>query len=159
MKVLKTLMSIVLAFASLSLMAQDRPQGPRGERGQRNAQGRQEWTVQNRAERETARIHQVVNLSDKQIADVYKVLYTCALQDSVQMAKVRAEREQGNTQNFDREAFRKQYEERNNIKKEALNAIFTKEQAAAYEKWLQEMEQRRQQARQNRQGGERGPRN
>ncbi len=147
----KPLLSIVLAFAVLSTMAQDRPQGSRGERGQREGQNR-EWTVQNRAERETARIHQVVNLSDKQIENVYKVVYACAKQDPIQMATWRAQRESGAAQNFDREAFRKQREESNKLKMDALKKIFTKEQAISYDKWLQEMEQQRQQGRPGGQG-------
>ena len=67
---MKALLSLILAFASLGLMAQDRPQGQRGPR-----EGRAQWTVADRAERETARIHEAVNLTDKQIANVYKVVY------------------------------------------------------------------------------------
>lgn len=146
---MKALLSLILAFASLSLMAQDRPQGQRGPR-----EGRPQWTVADRAERETARIHEAVNLTDKQIANVYKVVYVCAKQDSIQMAEMRAKRASGEAMNFDREAFRKQYEEKEAAKKEALNKIFTKEQSKKYEAWQAELARQRQQRGQ----GQRGPR-
>lgn len=150
---MKALLSLVLAFASLSLMAQDRPQG---ERGPRQASGRQQWTVAQRAERETASIHNAVNLTDKQIEDVYQVTYVCALQDSIQMAEMRAQRQRGESQNFDREAFMKRYQEKEAAKKEALQKIFTKEQSKKYDSWMEEMAK---QARERQQRhGQQGPR-
>lgn len=149
---MRTLLSLVLAFASLSLMAQDRPQG---ERSTRQGQGRQQWTVAQRAERETASIHNVVNLTDQQITDVYKVVYVCALQDSVQMAEIRSQRQGGETPTFDREAFMKQRQEKEAAKKEALAKLLNKKQMEQYENWQEELVKQRQE-RYQRQG--QGPR-
>lgn len=163
MKKCTFLLSLLIALSSLNVMAQDAPRGPRGERGPRDGQGRgpQQWSAQARAERETARIHQAVNLTDAQIAEVYKVNYLCALSDSVQMAKMREQREQGTAQEFDREAFRKQREEQDAAKKDALKKILSQEQFQQYETWLEEMAKQRQERR-GPNGpapqGERGPR-
>lgn len=162
MKNLKTLLVAALMVCSVVAMAQDQPQGQRSQRqgqgqsqgqGQGQRQGRQQMTVKDRAEREAAQIHQAVELSDKQISQVYKVTYKYALQDSLRMVEMRAQREQGQQgQQIDREAMMKQREEITTAKTKEINAVLTPEQQAKYKKMQEQQNANRRQG-QNGQGG------
>ena len=151
MKKFRFFLAAMLMLTSTAMWAQ----APQQRNGQGRPQGgeRQRMTVQQRAEREAGRINQAVELTDAQIAEVFKVTFKYAALDSIRMDQMRAQREQG--QQFDREAMMKQREETQKAKNADLNAIFTPEQKAKYEKFLKEQEAQRGQGRP--QGGQGRP--
>lgn len=145
MKKVKIFLMAAAMVLSCAAMAQNSRQGGQG--GPRQA-----MSSQDRANREVERINQSLQLSKQQMQEVYKVAYKYAVQDSVRMVEMRAQREQG--QQFDREAMMKQREAINKAKTEEYNKIFTTEQQKKYAEMLANMQQRYQGG----QGGQGGAR-
>ena len=159
MKSLKTLLVAALAIVSMSVVAQNRPQG-QGQRGQGQGQGRGMgmMTVAQRAERETARINEAVKLTDAQVVEINKINYKYAAQDSVRFAQMRAQGNNG--QQFDREAMMKQRQETQNAKTADLNKVLTVDQQKKYQKMVDDQAaQMRNMGQGGQRGGQRGPRN
>jgi len=152
MKSLKTLLVAALAIVSMSVVAQNRQQG-QGQRGQ----GRGMTTVAQRAERETARINEAVKLTDAQVAEINKINYKYAAQDSVRFAQMRAQGNNG--QQMDREAMMKQRQEIQNAKTAELNKVLTADQQKKYQKMLEDQAAQMRNMGQRGQGGQRGQRN
>ncbi|MBQ9201513.1 MAG: hypothetical protein IJ154_03990 [Bacteroidales bacterium] len=152
MKSLKTLLVAALAIVSMSVVAQNRQQG-QGQRGQ----GRGMATVAQRAERETARINEAVKLTDAQVAEINKINYKYAAQDSVRFAQMRAQGNNG--QQMDREAMMKQRQEIQNAKTAELNKVLTADQQKKYQKMLEDQAAQMRNMGQRGQGGQRGQRN
>lgn len=114
-------------------------------------------TVAQRAERETARINEAVKLTDAQVAEINKINYKYAAQDSVRFAQMRAQGNNG--QQMDREAMMKQRQEIQNAKTAELNKVLTADQQKKYQKMLEDQAAQMRNMGQRGQGGQRGQRN